>query len=492
MNTALALAAILAALCSVCFAALIRRVAPRIGLIDQPDGHRKIHERPIPMGGGLAVYLALATVLAVVLIVPNPWNLRLMDDWPDVVAFSLACTGIVALGLVDDRFCLRGRYKLLGQVICVLTLMSCGMVIQKIGLFGYGFELGLLAVPFTMCWLLGAINAINLLDGIDGLATTLGIILSVTMGALGFMTGHPAVGAVALVFAASLAGFLPYNLPPARMYLGDAGSMLIGLMVGAMAIRASLKGPGTFLMAAPLAILTLPAFDSAAAIIRRKLTGRSIYATDRGHLHHQLLDNLGSNTKVLLYVIVACVVTSGAALGSVAFHNDLIAVASIVGVVSVFIAAGLFGGAELNLLVSRARGVGLSMLHPTKGRPRTHQSQVRLQGSRQWDLLWATVTESAEKLSLAKVRLDLNLPAMREGYNATWDSGHNSEMEDLWSIDLPLVLADKTVGRLSVMGLRNGDPTHQNILQLLDMLEPFERKLLDISQKQLVATEVVG
>jgi UDP-GlcNAc:undecaprenyl-phosphate GlcNAc-1-phosphate transferase len=140
------------------------------------------------------------------------------------------------------------------------------------------------------------------------LATVLGIILSVSICALAAMTHHAAVAVAALVFAGSLLGFLPFNLAPAKVYLGDAGSMLIGLVVGGLSIRASLKGPGTVLLAAPLAILTIPILDSAVAILRRRLAGRSIYETDRGHIHHRLLARFGSKHKVLLCVIVCSVV----------------------------------------------------------------------------------------------------------------------------------------------------------------------------------------
>ena len=205
-----------------------------------------------------------------------------------------------------------------------------------------------------MFWLVGAMNAINLLDGIDGLATSLGIILSATIGVLAAMKGNYGVAVIATVMTGSLAGFLPYNLPPARMYLGDAGSMLIGLMVGAMAVRALLKTQGTFLLAAPLAIWAIPMLDSGAAILRRQLTGRSVYATDRGHIHHRLLQTLGSNIKVLMVVSACCLLTSVGAVLSVWFQHDLIAVISCLSVVAMLLITGAFGRAECRLLLSRA------------------------------------------------------------------------------------------------------------------------------------------
>ena len=200
---------------------------------------------------------------------------------------------IVVVGLVDDRIKLRGRLKLIGQFAAALVLVAGGLVIQRIGIFGQQIDLGLLSIPFTLFWLVGAVNAVNLLDGIDGLATMLGFILVATIAGMAALVGQTQVFVIAVVFAGSLLGFLRYNFPPATIFLGDAGSMLIGLVVGALAISGSLKGPGTVLLAAPLAVWTIPIFDSVAAILRRKLSGRSIYTTDRGHIHHRLLEPPG-------------------------------------------------------------------------------------------------------------------------------------------------------------------------------------------------------
>jgi len=472
----------LACLLAMFFTTWICRLAPRIGLVDYPDNQRKLHRFPVPLGGGVAVFLATALVLAGVIFVPNPWGLNPVGYWREIVGFGLACLTIVLLGLADDRFGLRGRHKLLGQVAAASFLMIAGLIIRGIGVFGYELELGLLSIPFTLFWLVGATNAINLLDGIDGLAATLGIVLSGTIAVMAAMTHHSAVAVVALVFAGSLLGFLRYNFPPAKIFLGDAGSMLIGLMIGAMAIRGSLKSSGTILLAAPLAVWTLPAFDSAMALLRRKLTGRSIYATDRGHLHHRLLDALGTNNRVLGVVATAAALTCAGALLSLWLKNDLVASVACAGIMLTFVATGLFGRAEMALLVSRLRRAGISLVRPaSNGHGSARQSSIRLQGSRDWELLWQTVTESAEKLCLVKAVLDLNLPAIRESYNAAWDCGRTEEVDGCWCMELPLVLGEQTVGRLSVRGKRNGRPAQEDIVQLLEMLEPFEDRLRDFA-----------
>lgn len=453
----------------------MRCLAPRLKLVDHPDNRRKLHSRPIALGGGVALFLSTVIVVAGLLVVPNPWRYRLGQSLSWLIPLLAAAAVIVAIGLIDDRFRLNGRFKLLGQLAAALVLTFGGLLIQRVDMFGLDFDLGLLAVPFTVFWLLGAINSVNLLDGIDGLAAILGFILVTTISVMAFLNHHPGIPIVGLVFASSLLGFLAFNFPPATIFLGDAGSMLIGLVVGALAIHGSLKGPGTVLLAAPLAVWTIPILDSVAAILRRKLTGRSIYATDRGHLHHRLLDLLGSNHRVLACVAVFAALTSTATLLSVAYKNDLIALVACSAVVVILIATGVFGRAELALLTSRIRKFGQTLLEsPEPKHAKARQSAVRLRGHRPWESLWTTLTESAEKLALTEIRLDLNMSRAGEGYHAYWDRPVHAGREHQWRMEMPLMMGDEPVGFLTVIGVNAGLSACESIEQLLSLLEPFE------------------
>ena len=474
---------------SLILTAAMRRVAPRWGLTDKPDSHRKLHGEPIPLGGGLAVFGATAGVLGLLLLVRNPWNIQLPEDWWDVGTFFAAGLVLVALGLVDDRYSIRGRHKLLGQILAAAILVAGGLVVRRFQLFGVQVDLGSFSYLFTMFWLVGAINAVNLMDGADGLAATMGVILSFTLAVMSSMTGHATVAAVACVFAGSLLGFLWFNRPPASIFLGDAGSMLIGMMVGAMAIRASLKGPGTVLLAAPLALLAIPIHDTGMAIVRRKLTGRSIYATDRGHLHHRLLDRLGSSVGVLACVAVYCAATCGAALASISLRNDSIALVTCVGLVAVLAASGVFGSGELSLLLGRGRNLAQSLAHPVlRGKSASRQTRVRLQGSRQWEVLWEGLTESVERLGMWRVELDVNLPSLQESFNATWEQSGVLDPEDQWRVSVPLTVRDKTIGRLLILGRRNGRHVYQEIEPLVDLLESFEREFEIFATENVLTT----
>ena len=172
---------------SVVLTMAVRAAAPRLKLVDRPDNRRKLHDRPIALGGGLAVFLSSVLVLAALLYLPNPWRASLVAFLPKLATLFAGSLVIIAVGLLDDRFRLNGRYKLLGQLAAASVLTFGGLMIQRVSVFGYEIELGLLAIPFTLFWLLGAINSVNLLDGIDGLAALLGFLLVATIGGLGIV-----------------------------------------------------------------------------------------------------------------------------------------------------------------------------------------------------------------------------------------------------------------------------------------------------------------
>ena len=205
-------------------------IARRFDVVDRPDGHHKSHKQPIALGGGLAVFLAATVTFAVEFLSSATLQESLNDEKPFLSGLLIAGAWIVGLGLIDDRFGMKGRYKLLGQFVAPLIMISSGLEIHAFSVFGYTVQLGALSKPFTIFWLLGAINSLNLLDGIDGLATTIGIILCATITLMALMIGQFAVAIVGAVFVGSLVGFLRFNFPPATIYLGDAGSMLIGLV----------------------------------------------------------------------------------------------------------------------------------------------------------------------------------------------------------------------------------------------------------------------
>jgi UDP-GlcNAc:undecaprenyl-phosphate/decaprenyl-phosphate GlcNAc-1-phosphate transferase len=469
---------------------LVRRLAVRNALVDRPDGRRKVQSRPVPLGGGIAVLASAFLGAAASAMIPGLPRDQLATLWPTALGLGLAAAVICGVGVADDFRLLRGRHKLLGQILAVAIVIGFGVVVRSINIFGWQVELGLLALPFTAFLLLGAINSLNLLDGMDGMLGSVGGIICLALAGMAALAGHWAVAGLAAALGGALLAFLRYNLPPASIYLGDSGSMLVGLVVGSLAIESSLKAPTTIALSAPVVLLTLPIFDTAAAIIRRKLTGRSIYTTDRGHLHHCLLRHGYSVRRVLLLVCSFSVATGLSVLASEAFNNEWIALLTGLTVVGVLIATRLFGFAEMVLVKERLRSLGGSLFQGGVRSP-IRQIEVRLQGSADWKELWDAITASAWELNLRQVRLDVNAPSLHEGYHARWDRGQDEgEASHLWRAEIPLKVRGLAVGRLEVVGQPDDEPMWVKIAALTKALEGVADALPFAAPKREVSVRI--
>ena len=331
---------------SLLLTAVVRVVARRWDIVDRPDGKRKLHGRPVPRWGGMAVYGA--TVLGLLAFRLGAGGAgeftKLSSAW--IIAAGFVCF----VGSVDDRFNLPSRVKLTLQIVSVLPIVMLGYYVDRVVAFGYPIELGWFGIPLTILWLVGCINALNLIDGMDGLASIIGLSTAAMLGVIAANQGQHHVAAMAIALAASLTGFLIYNLPPASIFLGDSGSMVIGLSVGLLGIQGSLKTSATLAITAPAVVMTLPMFDIVAAIVRRKLTGRRFDAPDRLHIHHRLLDRGWTPWQVLCLLGALCLTTGAAATAATIFRLDALAWIAAMSLIVLMIRLRLFGHDEFALL----------------------------------------------------------------------------------------------------------------------------------------------
>ncbi len=452
---------------------VVRHFCRLLGVVDKPDAERKLQSNAVSLGGGLAVFASVCVTFTAVLLCDRYFGdgvLGVLDQRWHVLFYSAAA--LMLIGLFDDAFTLRGRQKLLLQILVVVGVVGGGTVVQTVRILGTSIDLGVFAFPLTVIWLLAAINALNLLDGADGMASTAGSIISGGLAILCFQTNTPLGAVVAAALCGSLLGFLVFNRPPASIYLGDAGSMVIGLFVGVLSIWGSVKG-SALASVAPLLVLTLPLFDSSIAILRRVLTGRSIYATDRAHLHHRLLDRF-SHPMMLVVVASLCTITSITSILSVTFQQQWIAFFGVALVIALLVLTRSFGNAELHMLVKRGANFGESLLvrsNHTDGK--VHQKTVQLQGNRQWDAIWNSLVEFAMDRHLSKIKLDLSIAWMQEGYHGSWQRSRLPEKSQQLVLKMPLYLDTKMVGRIEVIASAQSP----EIMETLDLLSDRFREL---------------
>jgi UDP-GlcNAc:undecaprenyl-phosphate GlcNAc-1-phosphate transferase len=324
-----------------------RTLALRLNGMDRPDGDRKLHVQPVPHWGGVAVYLSLLVGLS---LAREVW---FTPGGPlgQLSGFLVFSAGLIfLLGFVDDGLDLRGRLKLLLQVLAVLPMLWAGYWFDEVALFGHVVHVGSLGLPLTILWLTGCINAMNLLDGMDGSTSVTSLIAIMATAAIAYSQGLEHIVLIAVALAGAIAGFLVYNLPPASIYLGDCGSTLIGFILGMLTLNCNASAPSRLNLAAPLVLLTVPVLDTSLAIVRRRLTGRRFDAGDRGHLHHRLLERGFTNWQALLILTIISLFVGAAALAASVWQIEALAWGAGLLTIVVLVRLRLFGHHELALV----------------------------------------------------------------------------------------------------------------------------------------------
>ncbi|MDY3618889.1 glycosyltransferase family 4 protein [Agathobaculum sp.] len=296
---------LVAGVLSYLFTPYVKKFAQKVGAIDVPKDNRRMHKEPIPRLGGLGIFMAF---LCSVLIFGR------LDMQMLCVLFGALL--IVVLGIFDDIMALGAKLKFVVQIVAAAIPVCIGGL--RIDMFtnlnpfsdSPYFHLGMLAIPVTIIWIVGITNAVNLIDGLDGLAVGVSSIAAITMLAVALLTGEMGIAITMGALAGACVGFMPYNLNPAKIFMGDTGSTFLGYMLATASIMGLFKFYAVISFAVPFLILGLPIFDTANAIIRRVAAGRSPMSPDRGHVHHKLID-MGFNQKQAVAILYAISGTLG-------------------------------------------------------------------------------------------------------------------------------------------------------------------------------------
>ena len=472
---------------------VLSKIGKAVGLVDLPDNKRKLHANAIPLIGGIAIFLStLIAIPAVVWLSLNyqqlflNWDRSLVSlivrdfrqpvvslrpaDQSELLGLFLGSVIILGVGILDDRFAIRGRQKLFGQFLAVTVLIIFDYHFDQVTFAGFTIKFDVFSIVFVYGWVLAAINSVNLLDGADGIAGTIGIVMSLSLGIMSISLGQGLNAIILFGFAGALIGFLKFNFPPAKVYLGDAGSMLIGFVLSAMAIRGMSKQTSAFAFFAPLALLSIPFIDTTAAIIRRRLTGRSIFEVDRGHLHHSLMKHGYSARASLLWVLALSLTTATGGVLSLINQQSIYALVSILLVIAIMMGNRIFGNAEFQLVTRKASGIAQAFVKSkAKGKAtNVQQSIVHVQGNRNWDHIWQSLSDFADGSGLLELTLDLNAPWIHESFHATRrrkDIARGGNHE--WYAQIPLIAGDRLFGRVEIVGSGQEQLTHHEIVQNL-------------------------
>lgn len=274
---------------------VVKNFAIRIGAVDKPDA-RKVHHGLIPRLGGLAIYVGfMVSVIATI------------GFTYEMVGIMLGATFLIAVGIADDVYSLPPKVKLLGQIIAAaipVVIFNINIEWIDVPRLGIIYLPEIISLPLTIFWIIGFVNTVNLIDGLDGLAAGIATIASIAIALLAFQMGQWVAAAAMVAMTGACLAFLQYNFNPAKIFMGDTGSMFLGYIISAVSVMGSMKTVATAVLIVPLLALAVPITDTLLAIVRRKSSGVPIFSPDKNHLHHRLLAK-GLNQKQVVLVMYA-------------------------------------------------------------------------------------------------------------------------------------------------------------------------------------------
>jgi len=290
---------------------IVRRYARRFGMVDRPEA-RRVNTKEIARGGGVAILLGFVIVAFAMLVANSVIGLHFVDrpqiiQRPQLLALLGGAVLAVGVGLLDDWFQLRARWQFIGQFVLAGVAVALGVAVTIINdpfsVEGMLVIPGALVVVATFIWIVGMINSMNFIDGLDGLSSGIALIAAVTLGVINLTATpvQPYVAMFCFVLAGALAGFLRWNFHPASIFAGTSGIMLVGYVLAVLSIL------GTAKIAVAALVLGVPIMDTFWIVVRRIASGRSPFAADRNHIHHRLLDLGLSHRGTVLLIYVVCI-----------------------------------------------------------------------------------------------------------------------------------------------------------------------------------------
>lgn len=282
---------------------LVKRIAVKIGATDRPN-ERKVHTKIMPRLGGLAIFFSF--MIGIILYYPTN-----SDAWLLIFGGSI----IVIVGVLDDIICLSAKVKFLGQILAALIPVIGGIQIDYVAIpNGEFIDFGFMAIPITIFWIVAITNAINLIDGLDGLAAGVSSIAILTISVIAFTFGNPLATLIGILLLGSTLGFLVYNFYPAKIFMGDTGSLFLGYMISVLSVLGLTKSATIFSLIIPIIILAVPILDTTSAIIRRLVNKKPLSSPDKFHLHHSIIRLGFTHRQAVIFIYLLSGLFSVAAI----------------------------------------------------------------------------------------------------------------------------------------------------------------------------------
>ena len=481
-------------ICGLCFTILItpliRICAYNLDLVQQPAG-RDSHSTPKPRLGGIALYLSFILALAASLILQTNVSDLLFDQ--RYLIILCGATIVFGTGLIDDLYGLKPSTKFISQIVAGIITWYGGVQITVLSIsLSSGVDLGWLSLPITLFWIVLVTNAINLIDGLDGLAAGVVLFVSLTMLVLCILNQNYVIAIGFSALAGSTLGFLRYNFNPASIFMGDCGSYFLGYSIAALAIMGSVKGQTTFAMLIPFLALGIPIFDALLAPLRRFAHGKKLFKPDRGHLHHKILKSGEGHRGTVLTLYALTVILSATAFSLVYVKDERAALILLIPTAVLFFLfrkIGYLNYLNIERIYGRLQDI-TSSLRGNRDNRAFYDHQIAIHNARTIDELWLAASHAFAFLELDQAILVLSARLFStqdhpETYR--WNrelKGRVADAGQRFGIEYPLLVhGDQTVflGRLSVYKYTTAIPISQFTTRRIEKLQrELTRKISEL------------
>jgi UDP-GlcNAc:undecaprenyl-phosphate GlcNAc-1-phosphate transferase len=382
---------------------LFRNMALRLKLVDEPDNCRKIHRVPIPRIGGVAIVASVVGAFGLLFLLRLNGGQILWGEAPFALRLMPAIAIVFCVGLIDDIFKVRPIYKLAAQIVAAILAWGSGIHLSSIGRHDFPV---ILSFILTIVWIVACSNAMNLIDGVDGLAAGVGLVASITTLIAALIHHNLDLAFATVPLVGGLLGFLRFNFSPASIFLGDCGSLTLGFLLGCYGIVWSEKSTTVLSMVAPLMVLFVPLLDASLAIVRRFLRQQPIFGADRGHIHHKLLSQGLPPWRVVLILYGFCGLAGVAGLILTATHVPYHSFVVIIVLLVAWLAIQHLGYSELGVAGRVVFGGGVHRL--LNGQLNLAKFEQEFMASETLEEIWQLLCRDSPEFGFSGIELRID------------------------------------------------------------------------------------
>jgi len=439
---------------------IIIMLSRRLRIFTEP-GVRHVHERPISHIGGIAIFLSMIALILPVLFLSNIIGEAFRNILPKLIVLLSACCFIFIVGLVDDlktRGLLAGT-KFLTQIVAALAICAAGIRIESVAVGNwFTLDFGWFSWPLTLLWIIGITNAINLSDGLDGLAAGISAIACGVIAVFAVYSGQLVMAILMLALLGSLTGFLFFNFSPAKIFMGDCGSMFLGFIIASSSVLCSAKSSAMVGLALPMLALGIPIFDTLFSMLRRYLERRSIFSADRRHFHHRLIDMGLKQRHVVITIYILTLLFAGLGMFMMVardINSLVIFLCIILLLILVFYVVGSVRLKETITGLQRKYAISREMKEEIKN---FEEAQLHFHRADAFNNWWRAVSTAADKMGF--ISLSMNI-INRDGTEREmiWQKNNTSKNSDNEVLRLNVPIRDRRPGpslNLKIEVCKNG------------------------------------